>query len=220
MIVALSLAGNAAAQSKPSETDPPPSCLDQSITDELGQKIRPRGVQQRVFQKNGRVQLTVRGGVYGSDMLSTTYDYGAAVGYFFSEDFGLEIGVDVTPVALDLDKPVSDFFGDRPFDGDLALRGMVNLLWSPIHFKVKTGGGNILHGDAMFTVGAGRLFHDTTQGIAFNTGIAIELYANRWLALRVDLRDVVLLQETVTQTRLTNNLVALFGVGFWLPFGF
>lgn len=220
LVAHLASALDAAAQSKPSETDPPPSCLDQSITDELGQKIRPRGVQERVFQKSGRFQLLVRGGIYASDMLSTTYDYGGAVGYFLSEDFGIEVGVDITPVALELDKPISDFFGDRPFDGGLALRGMVNFLWSPVHFKVKTGGGNILHGDAMFTLGAGRLFHDTTQGIAFNTGMAIQFYANRWIAVRLDLRDVLLVQETVTETRLTNNIVALFGVGFWLPFGF
>ena len=98
----------------------------------------------------------------------------------------------------------------------IAWRGLVNLLWSPVHFKVKTDGGRILHGDAAITLGAGRLFHDTAQGIAFDGGLVLELYLARWLSLRTDLRDVMLVQEVVAETRFTNNLTVLFGVGVWI----
>ena len=45
------------------------------------------------------------------------------------------------------------------------------------------------------TVGAGETFNQTAQGITFDAGIGIKLYPNRWMAIRFDLRDYVLVQE-------------------------
>lgn len=210
----------AAAQSRPSETDPPPSCLDQSIPSQLGQTLRRRGVQKRTFLKRHRFELFARGGLYASDLLSSSYDYGGGLAWFFAEDFGLEATFDVTPVALDLDAPVAGFFGDPRFEKGTGYLVLANLLFAPIHFKLKTSGGSILHGDAMFAAGGGRLLHETAQGFALDGGLVVEVYAARWLSLRFDVRDVMLVQEAVAETRFTHNVTALFGVGLWLPFGF
>ena len=94
------------------------------------------------------------------------------------------------------------------------------MLWSPIHFKAKTAGGSLLHGDAAIVFGGGKLFHDTAQGLAFDGGLVVELYATHWLSFRFDVRDVVLVQEAVGETRLTNNIQATLGLGLWLPFWF
>lgn len=209
-------AERAARADAPSDTAPP-NCLDQSIKDELGRTLRPRGVQKRPFTKDDRIQLVARGGLFAADLFSTSYIYGGAAAYWLTEDLGLEVSFDATPIALDLDGPVADFFGDDRFEspgtGYLALGG---LLWSPIHAKMKIG-GSIVHSDVMFALGAGRLFHDTVQGITFDAGMAIELFASRFVTVRLDLRDVIAVQEAVAETRLTNNLVASLGLSLWTP---
>lgn len=217
---ARALAQETPRPTRPSDTPPPPSCLDQSIVNELGQTLRPRGVQKKTFLKKHRFELVPRGGLYASDLLSSSYVLGGALAWYATEDLGAEVTFDVTPVAVDLDQPLADFFGDPRFTAGTGYLATASLLWSPIHFKVKTNGGSILHGDATFALGGGKLFHDTAQGIAFTGGLVVELYLLGWLSLRFDLRDVVLVQEAVAETRLTNNVTATMGLGLWVPFGF
>jgi len=220
LVASTLVAAPGSAQEKPSETPPPPSCLDRSITEELGSSLRIRGVQKKTFLKQYRVELLARGGLFAADLLSTSYAWGGAVAWYLSEDLGFETSFDVTPVALDLDAPVAKFFGDprfRPGTGYLLQAGV---LWSPVHFKMRTEGGGIVHGDALFSLSGGRLFHDTAQGIASSGGLSIELYPSRWLSFRLDLRDVMLIQEAVAETRYTHNITAMAGLGLWIPFGF
>lgn len=219
-VAALCVSGvleSAAWAEKPSDTEVP-SCLDQSIKDELGQTLRPRGVQKREFTKDNRFQLVGHGGLFASDLFSSSYIYGGALAYWFTEDLGVEVSFDVTPIDLDLDKPLAEFFQDdrfeQPGNGYLALASM---LWSPIHAKLKIGDG-IVHSDILFALGAGRLFHDTVQGVTFDGGMILEMYTTGWLTVRFDVRDIVAIQEAVAQTRLTHNIVARMGLSFWIPF--
>ena len=213
--LAVSLGTLAAAAPKPSETPPPPSCLDRTIRDELGQSLRPRGVQKKTFLRRHRIELLGLGGIYASDLASSSYAYGGALAYWIEEDLALELSVTRTPVALDLAAPVTEFFGDPPLEASNALVGLGSLIWSPIHFKVKDADGDIWHGDAMFVLGGGRLFHESAQGYAAAGGLAVEMYPWSWLSLRFDLRDVFVVQEMVGETRQTHNLEGLVGLGIW-----
>lgn len=213
----LAHASSAHAQSKPSEA-PVPNCLDQSISGQLGEQLRPRGVQKREFLKKGELEIIARGGLFAADLLSSSYIWGGAVAFFPTEDFGFEIGFDVTPLALDLDEPVADFFGDPRFERSMGYLGMASLLWAPIHAKLKIGGG-IVHSDIILTAGAGRLFHDSVQGVSYNAGMILEMLVNDWVTLRFEVRDIIAVQEAVAETRLTNNIVSTFGVALWLPTG-
>lgn len=192
--------------------------MDQSIIDELGQSLRPRGVQKREFLKQGQVELIARGGLYASDLLSSSYIAGGAIAFYLTEDLGLEVGADLTRVALDLDAPVAKFFGDDRFEPGFGVLGLASVLWSPIHAKLRMG-DSIVHSDVILLAGGGRLFHDSVQGFATHAGLALELYTSQWVTLRFDLRDVILIQEAVAETRLTNNLVASFGIALWVPTG-
>jgi outer membrane beta-barrel protein len=219
--VVLALTTTAFAQSKPSEAAPPPSCLDRSISDELGASLRVRGVQKKTFLKRYRFEVLAHGGVFAADLLSTSYAWGGALAWFLTEDLGFEVSFDVTPVALDLDRPVAEFFGDPRFQAEgTGYLAQAGLLWSPIHFKLKTADGGIVHGDAMFSLSGGRLLHETVQGLSTAGGLSIELYPWRWLSFRFDLRDVMLIQEAVAETRFTHNVTVMAGIGLWIPFGF
>lgn len=211
----LSVPELARAQSKPSEA-PVPNCMDASISSELGDELRPRGVQKRHFLKKGQIALVAHGGLFASDLLSSSYAVGGDVSFFFTEDFALDVSFDMTPVALDLDAPVSEFFGDERFDPGMGYLGLANLLWSPIHAKLRMG-GSIVHTDIYLIAGAGRLFHDSVQGIAFNGGLALDMLTTQWITFRFQVRDVVMVQEAVAETRLTNNILATVGIALWLP---
>lgn len=215
--LALAVASAATAQPLPSETAPP-SCLDQTIRDELGAELRPRGVQKRTFQKDGKLALMARGGLYGGDLTSSSWIAGGALELFFTEDLGLELSFDVTPITLDLDTPLAEFFGDDRFEPGLGYLGMANFLWSPVHAKIKAGGG-IVHADVLLFAGAGRLFHDSVQGLSFDAGLALDLFVSRFATVRLDARNLIAIQEVAAETRLTNNLVATAGLVLWIPTG-
>jgi outer membrane beta-barrel protein len=210
--------GNGAhAQGLPSEA-PLPSCLDQTIKGELGAQLRPRGVQKRNFRKNKKVALDLRGGLYGGDLTSSSWIAGGSLTFWFTEDFGLEASFDITPIGLELDQPLAEFFGDDRFTPGLGYLGLANVVWSPIHAKLRAGGG-IVHTDILFYAGAGRMFHDSIQGITLDAGFAIDLFLTQLVTFRFDVKDVMAVQEAVAETRFTNNIVATAGLTFWIPTG-
>jgi outer membrane beta-barrel protein len=197
----------------PSETAPPSSpCLDDATA--------RKGVQAKTFLKKGHIEIAPAGGLYASDLLSSSYAYGGSIAFYPFEDLGIEATFMVSPVALDVEESLEGFFGDSRFEEERGYLGLAAIVWSPIHFKVRTSGGGILHGDIELAVGGGKLWNDTAQGIAFQAGTRLELYLFRWLSLRIDVRDVMLIQEAVGETRFTNNIVALGGIGLWIPLGF
>jgi len=186
--------------------------------DELGTTLRPRGVQKRVFRKDKRFQLIGRGGVFAADLLSTSYLAGGGLLFYFTEDFALEASFEITHIALDLDEPIAAFFGNDNFEPGMGYLALGNLVWSPIHAKLKIGGA-IFHSSFSAMAGAGRLFHDSVQGVTFDAGLAWEIYFTSWFTLRFDVRDIIVVQEAVAQTRITNNIAATMGLGLWIPFG-
>ncbi len=213
--VLLSAAGTAVADDLPSQT-PLPSCLDKTIKDELGNSLRPRGVQKKNFLKNKKFEVVARGGLFSGDLTSSSWIAGGALAFYFTEDLGIQTSFEVTPIALDLDAPLAGFFGDDRFEPGLGYLAIGSLVWAPIHAKMKMGGG-IVHADIMASFGAGRLVHDSVQGVTFDGGLALSLFTSKVVTLRFEARDVMAVQEAVAETRYTNNIVATLGVAFWIP---
>jgi outer membrane beta-barrel protein len=191
------------------------ACLDG--TDELGRAGARKGVQKRDFLKRLRGEISGWGGFFASDLLSSSYQYGGAAAFYITEDLGIEGSLVITPFALAAEKPLTQFFAGQTFRSSLAWIVVGNLLWVPAHFKVRASERAIMHGDAMLAVGAGRTFHSTAQGITFDVGLGLKFYPTRWLALRFDLRDYVIVQEAIAVQRVTNNLVGLAGLSLFLP---
>lgn len=208
----LSLADCIAA-SAPAYADAP--CLESDA--ELGAAGRRKGVQKRDFLKRLRLELSAWGGFYASDLLSSSYDYGGAVAFWPGEDFGVEASLLVTPFNLAVERPLTQFFAGQTFKKSLAFIVVGDLLWSPIHLKVRVSEHAIAHGDLFFALGAGDTINQTVQGATFDVGVGLKLYANRFLAVRFDLRDYLLIQEAVAVERVTNNLVGVLGLSLFIP---
>jgi len=207
----------AAGPTKPSDA-PLPSCLDQSIRDQLGAELKPRGVQKRDFKKDNKIVLVAHGGLYGGDLTSSSWIAGGSLGYFFTEDLGFNAEFNMVPLTLDLDAPLNEFFGDDRFEPGMAYVALGHLMWSPIHAKLKLGGG-IVHTDLMFFAGGGRMIHDAVQGLSFDAGMALDMFVTKALTVRLDMRDLMAVQEIAGETRYTNNLVATIGLALWIPSG-
>ena len=205
------------APQKPSDA-PLPSCLDQTIKGQLGEQLKPRGVQKRNFIKDKKIVIVAHGGLYGGDMTSSNWIAGGSLGFFFTEDFGVAAEFDMTPLTLDLDSPLNKFFGDNRFNPGMAYVGLANALWSPIHAKLKMAGG-IVHADIMVFAGGGRMFHDAVQGLSFDAGAALDLFVTRALTIRFDMRDLMAIEEIAGETRYTNNLIATAGLALYIPSG-
>lgn len=205
------------APAKPSDA-PLPSCLDQSLADQLGEQLKPRGVQKKDFLKRRKVNLVLHGGHYGGDLTSSSWIAGGSLGFFFTEDFGVAGEFDMTPLELDLDAPLAQFFNDSRFKPGMAYVALGNLLWSPIHAKLKIGGG-IVHADFMVFAGGGRMFHDAVQGVAVNAGFALDMFVTKVVTIRLSARDLMAVQEVAAETRYTNNLIATAGIALWIPTG-
>jgi outer membrane beta-barrel protein len=207
----------APAPAKPSDA-PLPSCLDQTIRDQLGEQLKPRGVQKRDFKKAQKIVLNGHGGLFGGDLTSSSWIAGGSLGYFFTEDLGVQAEFDLTPLTLDLDAPLNKFFGDNRFEPGMAYVALANLMWSPIHAKLRMGGG-IVHADFMLFAGGGREIHDAVQGLSFDAGFAIDLFVTRALTIRFSARDLMAVEEIAGETRYTNNLVATAGLALYIPSG-
>lgn len=203
------------ADDLPSEA-PLPSCLDKTIKDELGNTLHPRGVQKKDFLKQGKIEVVARGGLFGGDLTSSSWIAGGALAFWFTEDLAVQGSFELTPIALDLDDPLAGFFGDDRFEPGMGYLAIGSVVWAPIHAKMKIGGG-IVHADMMASFGAGRLVHDSVQGVTFDGGIALNLFTTKVLTFRFEARDVMAVQEAVAETRYTNNLVATLGLAFWIP---
>jgi outer membrane beta-barrel protein len=219
-LVSIAMLGVAHAQPAPARPSdaPLPSCLDQTIADQLGDQLRPRGVQKRDFLKRRKLNLVAHGGLYGGDLTSSSWLAGGAVGFFFTEDFGIQGEFSLTPLTLDLDAPLTRFFGDNRFEPGMAYVALGNFVWSPIHAKLKVGGG-IVHADVLLFAGAGRMVHDAVQGLSFNAGAALDMFVTRAVTVRLSVRDLMAIQEIAAETRFTNNLVATVGLSVWIPVG-
>ena len=211
------VAGAQPAPAKPSDA-PLPSCLDQTIADQVGEQLKPRGVQKRDFLKRRKLNLVLHGGLHAGDMTSSSWIAGGSLGFFFTEDFGISAEFDMTPLTLDLDQPLNQFFGDNRFQPGMAYVALGNFMWSPIHAKMKMGGG-IVHADIMLFAGGGRMIHDAVQGLSFDAGGAIDFFVSKVMTVRIDARDLMAVEEIAAEQRYTNNLIATLGVAFWIPTG-
>jgi outer membrane beta-barrel protein len=190
-----------------------PPCL----VEQPGATATRKGVQKRDFVKRLRLELSAWGGFWAGDLLSTSYDFGGALAFYLGEDFGFEASLLVTPFGLAVQRPLTQFFAGQVFKPALAFVVVGDFLWSPIHLKMRVSEHAIAHGDLFFALGAGDTFHPTAQGATFDVGIGIKVYAHRYVAVRFDLRDYLILQEALAVQRISNNLVGLLGLSVFVP---
>jgi outer membrane beta-barrel protein len=197
-------------------------CVDEELQQQLVGGRHYRGVEQRLFIKAYRHELSAIGGWYAADLYSSNWLAGGAYTFHFSEDLALEASVEFTRFhsavtdayerryptiqVLDrADKPGTLYFG--------------HIVWSFAYGKVRWMGDGISRFDFNAAFGAGVTDDSTSRGVTASAGLGAKLYFGKWFAVRFDVRDHVLREVLVGDEHLVNDILITLGASVFLPPG-
>jgi outer membrane beta-barrel protein len=216
-LVGLLLTGACLAQALPSVADA--QCIDEAIRDELNARRRYRGVRERLFQKTGRFEVSVMGGVYAADLLSASYLLQGALTYHVSEEVGLEASFAYSRAEsalvrlIEQDRGISLIRLDSP-----VFIYQAHLVWALAYGKVRWFGAEIGRIEFNVALGGGVTDNQTSRGLTGSFGVGVRFFFGEWFALRIDVRDQILQQELLGESAVVNNLTATFGLSMFIPF--
>ncbi|MCA9527206.1 MAG: outer membrane beta-barrel domain-containing protein [Myxococcales bacterium] len=126
-----------------------------------GQRRQVEVVQKRLYEKDGRFEASLYGGIIPNDDFIVYYPTGIRAGYHFSEAFQVEASF---AYAIDVDSDLAKFLVD-----DIGLKRAdiqeymqmyynVDILWAPIYGKISLLGAKLAHFETFIGVGFGA-FH-------------------------------------------------------------
>jgi outer membrane beta-barrel protein len=196
-------------------------CIDEAIRDELNARRRYRGVRERLFQKAGRFELSVFGGVYAADLLSASYLVGGNLTYHVTEDIGLEAGFGYSRADSELVRIIEQSRGITLVRIDAPVYiYTAHLIWTIAYGKLRWFGADIGRFDFNLAIGGGITDNTTSRGLTGSFGFGVKFFFAEWFEIRIDVRDQILEQELLGAQNIVNNLTATLGLAVYLPFEF
>jgi len=197
-------------------------CVDDELKQELVGGRHYRGVQDRLFTKAFRHELSVMGGWYASDLYSSNYLAGGAYTFHFSEDLALEASVQLTQFhsavteSYERRYPQIQVLNNPDAPGRLYFG---HLIWSLAYGKLRWFGDGISRFDLNLAFGAGVTDDSTSRGATASAGLGMKFYLGKWFAIRFDARDHVLREVLVGDDHLVNDVLVTLGASVFIPFG-
>ena len=208
LVVALLLAARAAGA----------DCVDPVEKAKLIAEKRGRRADERDFVKQGRHELTAQGGYYVSDLLDGTFVVGAAYTYHLTEDAGIEASFAYSQVRssvaarLEHDRGVTILPKE-----DRVYLVFTDLVWSPIHGKMRMFADSIVHFDIFGLAGVGIIDNATSFGAAGQFGLGTKIFLSKSWAMRLDVRDQLYKQQILDVRQYVNDFSLTLGVSVFLP---
>jgi outer membrane beta-barrel protein len=196
-------------------------CVDEELKEELVGGRHYRGVEDRLFTKAFRHELSVMGGYYAADLYSSFPVVGGAYTFHFSEDFALEGSYQYTRFT----SAVTDTY-ERRFP-QISLEESTNkpgnlyfghLIWTFAYGKLRWMGGGISRFDFNFALGAGVTDDSTARGLTGSAGFGTKFFFGKWFAIRADLRDHVLQEALIGDEHIVNDVIFTLGLSVFIPF--
>jgi outer membrane beta-barrel protein len=198
-------------------------CVDEALKEQLVGQRAYRGVVPRLFKKALRHELSALGGWYAADLSDGAPAYGGAYTFHFTEDIGLEAAYLRTHQSYGLLNAIIErqqgqvAIAKEP-EADIQLF-MGHLVWSLAYGKVRWFGGAIGRFDFYVALGAGAVDQPGSVGVAGSGGFGLKFYLTDWLALRLDVRDLVRNQKApLAVNNVVNDVVLLIGPSLFIPF--
>ena len=197
-------------------------CVDEELKEELVGGRHDRGVEDRLFTKAFRHELSVMGGYYAADLYSSNWVAGGAYTFHFSEDFALEASYQYTRFSSAVTQTYERRFPQISLEESTDKPGNLyfgHLIWTFAYGKVRWMGGGISRFDFNFAIGAGVTDDSTARGLTGSAGFGAKLFFGKWFALRADVRDHVLQEALVGDEHIVNDMIFTLGASVFFPFG-
>ena len=93
-----------------------------------------------------------------------------------------------------------------------------HLLWTLAYGKLRWFGSEIGRFDIRLAIGGGITDNQTARGLTGSAGLGASFFIGEWFAIRVDVRDQILEQSLLGESRIVNNLTATLGLSVFIPF--
>jgi outer membrane beta-barrel protein len=197
-------------------------CVDDELKEELVGGRHYRGVEDRLFTKAFRHELSAMGGYYAADLYSSNWVVGGAYTFHFSEDLALEASFQLTRFRSAVTDSYERRYPEIQVEGNTNNAARLyfgHLVWTFAYGKLRWMGGGISRFDFNFALGAGVTDDSTAQGLTGSAGFGTKLFFGKWFALRADLRDHLLREDLVGDEHLVNDIIFTLGASVFLPFG-
>jgi outer membrane beta-barrel protein len=195
-------------------------CVDEKLKQELIAKKRGRRTDQRDFVKSARHELTVLGGYYVSDLLDGTFIVGAAYTYHLTEDVGVEASFGYSQVKSSV---ASKLEHDRAVTvlppSDRMYLVFTDLVWSPVHGKMRLFADTIIHFDLHGAAGVGIIDNATSLGAAGQLGLGMKFLLGKSWAIRLDVRDQIYRQQILQVSQYVQDFSLTLGLSVFIPRG-
>lgn len=193
-------------------------CVDPVERAKLIAEKRGRRADERDFVKAARHELTVQGGYYVSDLLDGTFVVGAAYTYHLTEDAGIEASFAYSQVRssvaarLEQDRGVTVLPKE-----DRVYLAFTDLVWSPVHGKMRVFADSIIHFDLFGAAGVGIIDNATSFGVAGQVGLGSKIFLSKSWAIRLDVRDQIYKQQILSVRQYVQDFSLTLGVSVFLP---
>jgi outer membrane beta-barrel protein len=196
-------------------------CVDDELKEELVGGRHYRGVEDRLFTKALRAELSAMGGYYAADLYSSNWVVGGALTFHVSEDFALEASYQYTRFTSAVTQTYERRFPQISLEESTDKPGNLyfgHLIWTFAYGKLRWMGGGISRFDFNFALGAGVTDDQTARGLTGSAGFGSKLFFGKWFAVRADLRDHVLQEALVGDEHLVNDVIFTLGMSVFFPF--
>jgi outer membrane beta-barrel protein len=193
-------------------------CVDEAEKKKLLAAKRGRRLDTRDFVKQQRHELSILGGYYVSDLLDGTFVVGAAYTFHLTEDIAVEASFGYSQVRssvasrLERDRAVTILPAE-----DRMFLVFTDLVWSPLHGKLRLFADKVLHFDVYLSAGVGVIDNATSFGAAGHFGIGSKLLLGKSWAIRLDVRDHLYRQQILQVNQYVQDFSFTLGVSVFLP---
>ena len=213
-----------AAGQEPEPTAAPTAVVEEATSQVADDDAVPiRVIQRRRMLRAGRVEVGALGGLGVNDTMFRHSMAGGAGRYHISEawsvggSYGHYFAKEST-----LYKDVTERFELFPEPSYMRWSAVVDAAWTPVYGKFALLDQFILHFDGSLSLGAGvvQTGRRTSVKPVGVFGLGLRLYLTRWLALTMEVRDHVYMEEFNTGDSLVNHILTQAGLSVFAPFDF
>lgn len=158
---------SAAPQASEADNSAAEAAIERDLALFWGARRKVKIVQKRLYEKEGRFEITPAFSIIPNDDFILYYPIGGRIGYHLTEAFDVELSY---AFAIDQDSELTTFLkdvNDPQIIKEAVIREQIemfygiDLLWSPLYGKLSALGLKLTHFDTYVGLGAG-IFHTKT----------------------------------------------------------